>query len=131
MQQFTVPQFIDVEDKIIGPLTTRQFIIILAALLMDFVAFKLLTFLFFILFLLLVTGFAVILTFAIFNGQPFHFFLLNLFQTFRRPRLRVWQNAVSGAELKIYAQSAPKIQPKIEVNKERPTASRLSDLSLL
>jgi len=131
VQQFTVPQFIDVEDKIIGPITTRQFIIILAALLMDFVAFKLLTFIFFILFLLVVTGFAVILAFAKVNGQPFHYFLLNLFQTFRRPRLRVWQNAVSGAELKIYAQSAPKIQPKIEVNKERPTASRLSDLSLL
>ncbi|KKS92044.1 MAG: hypothetical protein UV69_C0039G0006, partial [Parcubacteria group bacterium GW2011_GWE2_43_12] len=29
MQQFVVPQFIDVEDKIIGPITVRQFIIIM------------------------------------------------------------------------------------------------------
>ena len=34
MQQFTVPQFIDVEPKIIGPITTRQFLIFLAAGLM-------------------------------------------------------------------------------------------------
>ena len=27
--RFTVPQFIDVEDKIFGPLTTRQFLIML------------------------------------------------------------------------------------------------------
>ena len=27
MQQFVVPQFIDVEDKIIGSITVRQFII--------------------------------------------------------------------------------------------------------
>ena len=131
MQQFTVPQFIDVEDKIIGPITTRQFIIMLVAILADFLAFKVLTFVFFILFLLVVTGFAIILAFTKINGQPFHYFLLNLFQTFRRPRLRVWQISVSGAAIKIYAQSAPKAQPKIEVNKERPTSSHLSDLSLL
>ena len=29
--QFIVPQFIDVEDKIIGPVTTRQFVVLLAA----------------------------------------------------------------------------------------------------
>jgi hypothetical protein len=26
MQQFVVPQFIDVEDKIIGPISVRQFL---------------------------------------------------------------------------------------------------------
>ena len=131
MQQFVVPQFIDVEDKIIGPVTTRQFIIILAALLLDFAAFKLLTFPFFVLFLLVVTGFAIILAFAKVNGQSFNYFLLNLLQTLRRPRLRVWYTAVSNAELKIYAQSAPKVAPKVEISKERPTSSRLADLSLL
>lgn len=131
MQQFVVPQFIDVEDKIIGPVTTRQFIIILGAIFIDFIAYKLLTFIFFVLFALIVTGFAIILAFAKVNGQTFHYFLLNLFQTFRRPRLRVWDNWISGTELKIFSQSAPKVQPKVEINKERPTASRLSDLSLL
>ena len=29
MEQFVVPQFIDAEDKILGPLTGRQFVIML------------------------------------------------------------------------------------------------------
>lgn len=30
MQQFNVPQFVEIEDKIIGPLTLRQFLVIVA-----------------------------------------------------------------------------------------------------
>ena len=41
MDQFVVPQFIDVEDKIFGPVTTRQFVILLVAGLVLFVASKL------------------------------------------------------------------------------------------
>ena len=131
MQQFVVPQFIDVEDKIIGPITTRQFIIILAALLLDFVAFKLLTFVFFVIFVLLFTGFAIVLAFAKVNGQAFHYFLLNVLQTWRSPMLRVWFKDASSAEVRKSAESAPKEPPKVEVNKERPTQSKLSNLTLL
>ncbi|PIR66963.1 MAG: hypothetical protein COU51_01105 [Parcubacteria group bacterium CG10_big_fil_rev_8_21_14_0_10_36_14] len=131
MQQFVVPQFIDVEDKIIGPITTRQFIIMLATLLLDFIGYKLLTFIFFILFLLIVTGFAIVVAFAKVNGQPFHYFLLNLFQTFRKPGLRIWQKDITDAELKQKAKTAPILAPKVVINKERPTASKLSELTLL
>ena len=41
MQKFIVPQFIDVESKIIGPITTRQFLIMLAGLILGFAAYKL------------------------------------------------------------------------------------------
>ncbi|MFH1193774.1 MAG: PrgI family protein [bacterium] len=131
MQQFVVPQFIDVEDKIIGPITTRQFLIILATLLVDFVAYKLATFVFFIFLFLIITGFGIILSFAKVNGQPFHLFLLNLVQTLKRPKLRVWFVPLINSELKVFAASAPPPAPKVVVNKERPTASKLSDLALL
>lgn len=131
MQQFVVPQFIDVEDKIIGPITTRQFLIILATLLIDFVSYKLATFVFFIFLFLIITGFGIILAFAKVNGQPFHFFLLNLVQTLRRPKLRVWYVPLITSELKASAASAPPPPPKVEASKERPTASKLSDLALL
>ncbi len=39
MQQFVVPQFIDVEDKILGPLTVRQFLIMLVSCLICFLGF--------------------------------------------------------------------------------------------
>jgi len=123
MQQFVVPQFIDVEDKIIGPITTRQFIILLTAILTDFVAFKLLTFIFFVIFVLIFTGFAIVVAFVKINGQAFHYFLLNLFQTLRRPGLRVWDKEATSAEIKEFAKTAPKEPPKVKINKERPTAS--------
>ncbi len=131
MQQFVVPQFIDVEDKIIGPITTRQFIIMLATLLIDFVAYKLATFIFFVLLLFIITGAGIIIAFAKINGQPFHYFLLNLFQTMRRPRLRVWFIPLINSDIKESAKSAPPAPPKVVVNKERPEASHLSDLALL
>ncbi len=126
-----MPQFIDVEDKIIGPITTRQFIIMLAVMLLDFVAYKLATFILFILLLLIITGAGIVIAFAKINGQPFHYFLLNLFQTMRRPRLRVWFIPLINSEIKESAKSAPPPPPKVVVNKERPEASHLSDLALL
>ena len=131
MNQFVVPQFIDVEDKIIGPVTTRQFVIMLATFLIDFVAYKLATFIFFVLLFFIITGVGVIIAFAKINGQPFHYFLLNLFQTMRRPRLRVWYISLLDSEIKASAQSAPPPPPKVVINKERPEASHLSDLALL
>ena len=48
MQQFTVPQFIDVEDKILGPISVRQFLIMLGGGLFAFVAYKVADFALFI-----------------------------------------------------------------------------------
>lgn len=42
MLQFTVPQFIDVEDKIIGTITVRQFIILLVAAILIAVSYRVL-----------------------------------------------------------------------------------------
>lgn len=100
MQQFTVPQFIDVEPKIIGPITTRQFLIFLGAALFIFVCYKALDFTAFILasvFILAVSG-----TFAFLkiNGRPFHFFVLSLIQTIRRPNLRIWNHKATSLEKK-------------------------------
>jgi len=44
MQQFTVPQFIDVENQIIGPITTRQFMILLGATIIMAISYKLFDF---------------------------------------------------------------------------------------
>ena len=91
MQQFTVPQFIDVEDKIIGPITTRQFIIMLVAGLIIAALYKIFYFTLF-----LISSLGVILVFGTvafvkINGRPFHYFILNFIQTVKRHSLRVWQ----------------------------------------
>jgi len=126
-----VPQFIDVEDKIFGPITTRQFIIILAGGTLEFVLFKLMTFWTFAfvgLLLLAVTG---TLAFMRVNGQPFHFFLLNLVQTLRRPRLKAWDKSLTDGEVREFVRQAPEKPPSPPPRKEAPTATRLQEVSLI
>ena len=81
MQLFTVPQFIDVEDKIIGPITVRQFIIILAAFLIAVAAYRIFTFTAFLVVALLVFVIAAVFAFYRVNGMPFHFFILNFIKS--------------------------------------------------
>ena len=131
MPQFTVPQFIDVEDKIIGPVTTRQFIIMLVDGLIIFVLYKVLLFLYFAIFGLLMLALGVVIAFARINGQPFHFFLLNLLQTARKPRMRVWNKVKSDMELRAFLGVAPPPPPVPYVRKEPISESRLNEIALV
>lgn len=131
MEQYVVPQFIDVEDKIFGPVTTRQFIILLVAGLIIFIAFKLADTALFIFLLAVLGGFALILAFVKINGQPFHYFILNITQTLRRPSLRLWNKFYSKRELdesrrgeKFEALEAARPVKKMSYN-------RIRDLSLI
>ncbi|MEK7073037.1 MAG: PrgI family protein [Patescibacteria group bacterium] len=129
--QYTVPQFIDVEDKILGPLTTRQFVIILAMFGIDFLLYRLLQLGFFLLIGIPVFLAAVTLAFAKVNGQPFHLFLLNLVQTLRRPNIRVWNKNLSDAELRMLVSRPPPPAPPVKIRKEALSTSKLSELSLV
>jgi hypothetical protein len=91
MQQVVVPQFLDIEDKIIGPVTVRQFIELVVCGLIEVIMYKLLTFPTFIVFGLLLLAATLIIAFFRVNGQPFHLFLLNFVQTLRNPKLKVWR----------------------------------------
>jgi len=130
VQQFTVPQFIEVEDKIIGPITVRQFIIILAGALLAFINFQI-----FDLgkwfFILSVPEIFIFLIFAFYrvNGRPFHFFVLNVMQTMKRPRLRIWNHKYRELDdIEIHKV----VEPKKKVNKGRYyTSSRLAEISLV
>ena len=129
MQQFTVPQFIDVESKIIGPITTRQFLIFLASALLIAASYKLFSFSAFIVIgafiLILASSFA----FLKINGRPFHFFVLNAVQTIRRPNLRVWNNRAIAAE-RIENIALPKTEAPA-APKEFYKKSRLAELALI
>ena len=129
--KYTVPQFIDVEDKILGPLTVRQFIILLIASGFVFVAYKLYDFTLFLVTGAFEFGVACIIAFLKINGQPFHYFVLNLIQTFKKPRLRVWDKELTDAELKKIIQTPPPPPPKERVLKRRVSSSKLSELTLV
>jgi hypothetical protein len=130
MDQFVVPQFIDVEDKIFGPVTSRQFVILLVAGLILFIAFKLADFALFIFLLATLGSFALILAFVKINGQSFHYFILNLIQTVRRPSRRIWYKSDTKDELEELRKG--EIVEVMEKVAEIPrlSYSRIRDLSL-
>ncbi|KKU13017.1 MAG: hypothetical protein UX17_C0030G0017 [Parcubacteria group bacterium GW2011_GWC2_45_7] len=131
MQQFVVPQFIDVEDKIIGPITTRQFIIMLVVGLAIFIFYKILAFIPFVISAILLFGAGGVIAFLRINGQPFHFFLLNVFQTSRRPKLKVWNKELTDAELRERLTAPLPPHPLPPPRKELLTTSRLNEIALV
>jgi len=128
--KFIVPQFIDTEDKILGPITVRQFLICLGAVLVIFIEYKIFQFLYFILFAVITGGVAGVFAFVKINGQPFHIFFINVLQTRMRPPLRIWNKDKSDSELRYYMgkKEAPPLPPT--PGKARPESTRLRDLSL-
>jgi hypothetical protein len=85
MKQFQVPQFIDIEDKIIGPLTLKQFLYILGGGAVVVIARALfVSFLFYIISLFAV-GASFALAFYKVNGVPFPKIIMAAFSYFSKP----------------------------------------------
>ena len=130
MRKFVVPQFIDVESKIIGPITARQFIIVIVSGIFLFIVYRLSSF---GLFVFQAIGIALIggsLAFLKINGNPFHIFLLNIFTSLRRPAVRVWQKETHEDIRQPKNQPAP-AEADVFVPKQSLAPGKLSELALI
>src|SRR3989344_6876056 len=99
--QYAVPQFTDVEDKLIGPFTLKQFLILLATggILLFFYSILKLSFLFFIFALPVgLLGFA--FAFGKFNGRPYYAYLGALVNFVTKPQSRVFKREEPDVEIK-------------------------------
>lgn len=128
--RYLVPQFLEIEPRIIGPVTIRQFLILMYAAFVDFVVWKLLSDSYqntALGIMFVHTMILVILAFAKVNGQSFHYFILNLVRTLKKPRLRIW------TKMKITSLYVPEaVEEKLKnATKPLPPKSHLSDLSLM
>ena len=132
MTQFIVPQFIEVEPKILGPLTVRQFILMVVGGLIIGLSFRFADLGFFIFITLIVGGSVALFGFLKINGLPFHIFLLNLITSLKKPNLRVWDKSLSNEEVRLLLSSPPE---KKEISPIKPkeivSSSRLAELSLI
>lgn len=130
-EQFTVPQFIDAEDKILGPVTVRQFVILLIAGLFATAFYKLFDFTLFLLTGVPLVMIAGLLAFMKVNGVPVHFFILNVIQTSRKPRLRVWDKTPLEAVVRARLHPEEEILPLRFQRKAPLNLSRTQELSLI
>ncbi len=130
--QYIVPQFIDVEDKILGPLAVRQFIIIISGVGLIVGAYQLVYKLANQFSAFLFSSFGIVLAMIAFafvkvNGRPFHQFLLNVLQSFKNPRMRLWNN--EAGERLAYRREPP--PPPPIPTKQPLTQTKLAQLSML
>lgn len=127
--RFIVPQFIDAEDKIWGPVTVRQFLIVLTGGLFIVLSYKLADFPLFLAQTAVVVLFVVVFAFVKINGVNFHLFLLNVIQTIKRPKVRIWRKEyIKVQEFK--AKGEDVVVTPI-VNKSLLPNKKLSELSLI
>lgn len=130
MQQFTVPQFIDVEDKVIGPVTVRQFVIILFAAGLIAICYKVFYFTTFLVLTVIIAFLTVIVAFVKINGVNFHLFLANFFITMFKSNTRVWNNAFGKEHLRIETEKVV-VHDEVVVPAKHYATSRLTELSLI
>lgn len=133
MEQFVAPQFIDVEDRIIGPITTRQFVMIIIGGIIIFGAQKLLDTALFALVALLVVSTVIIFGFIKINGRNFYDFMKSLIEVLRRPRVRVWHKRVTMAQVlsQRKKENQPTVQTDFAPSRKTILSKHLSELSLI
>jgi len=90
--EYQVPQFIEVEGKIVGPLTLKQFIYIAGAGGLCIVFFAYLNVVLALLFSAAVVGFAVTLAFYKVNGKPFINILEAGFDYYTGKKFFLWKH---------------------------------------
>ena len=89
--QFQVPQFIEVEDKIFGPFTLRQFIYMAGGAGICFLLYKFLPLLIAFPFILVAAAFSGALAFYRINNKPFIFVVEAAFKYFFAAKLYIWK----------------------------------------
>jgi hypothetical protein len=109
--QFPVPQFTEVEDKIIGPLTIKQFGIIFAAGIIIFMGFSLSKSVLVLVFLFVLFGIPALgLAFAQINGRPIYNSLGNFIKFLTAPKLLIFHkeaHAASSAKMSDAQMASP------------------------
>lgn len=90
--KFQVPQFIDIEDKIFGPLTLKQFIYLAGGGGISFVIYSIIPYLYVAIFFIMpVMIFSVALAFYKVNGKPFIFIVESAVKYSLGNKLYLWQ----------------------------------------
>ena len=105
--RFEVPQFIEIEDKIFGPLTWRQFLYLGGGVGMAVVMFFYLPPYLFIFLGIPLALLAGALAFYPVNNRPFSFFLEAIFSYLSKQRLYLWRQKADV----VHKASAPAREP--------------------
>jgi len=120
--QFKVPQFIDIEDKIFGPFTFKQFIYMGGGTALCYIAYRSLPFFLAILVIIPLASFAGALTFYKPNGKPFVHMVQAFLNFHLNSKLYLWKKEARKKEDRVEEKVDNSYIPKL-------TDSKLKELS--
>jgi len=89
--RFEVPQFIEVEDKIFGPFTWKQFVYLAGGGGILLMLYLFLPFVLFLVFAAPIGAFVAALAFYPINNRPFSVFLESVITYFSKSKLYLWR----------------------------------------
>lgn len=125
--KYQVPQFIEVEDKIFGPLTFRQFVYLAGGAGVCFMAYKLLPGIVSAFIIVPMAALSLALAFYRVNNRPFIDTIEAAFKFVLTSKLYVWRKIDKKPEEKKVEDIAKEINPSIMVPKL--SNSKLKDLT--
>ena len=105
--QFQVPQYIDIEDKVIGPFTLKQFLFLAGGGALLFLLFKIVKFFVFLLLAVPVVSLTIALAFIKVNNQSFITVIKNSLGFLKKPDFYIWKK--QKAKRKTEEKKLPKI----------------------
>ena len=119
-----VPQYIDIEDKIIGPLTLKQFLYLLIGGGIIFLLFSIFKFSVFIIIAIPIVLFTILLAFFKIGNQKFGKFIANFLGFISRPDIYTWKKLPQKT---MEEKPASKIIEKAKPLKKIPEKSGLEE----
>ncbi len=125
--RFQVPQFIDIEDKIFGPLTIKQFIYIAGGAGLCFILWRFLPIIIVLPLGIIVIGFSLALAFYQVNNKPLIYVIQSAFGYFFSDKLYLWRKKDKSPEKAKPEQAGALSQSPLYVPKL--SQSKLHDLT--
>lgn len=107
--RFDVPQFIDVEDKIFGPLSFRQFAYLAGGAGLSYILYKVLPFFAALILIVPIAALAVALAFVKVNDKPLINLLESAFNYFLRGKLYLWKKETQVKKQTEVKEDKPKV----------------------
>lgn len=129
--RFEVPQFIEIEDKIFGPFTWKQFVYLMGGIGTAAVLFITMPFIIFVLLGVPIGGLAILLAFYPVNNQPFSVYLESMLRFMSGTKLYLWRKNQAITYKNESKDADPILEAAITQNVHIPsvTNNQLSSLS--
>ena len=130
--QFKVPQFLDIEDKIFGPFTFKEFVYLAGGAGLCFVLYKLLGLLLGAIPILAVAGLAIALARYRPNNKPFINMIESIFNYSFKSKLYIWKrrmNTIKNDKLRIVNENTNENKKIMNRDTLRLGGNKLRDLA--